>query len=143
MDLRPVEERILKAAAKQLSRVEELADAAGCSEQTIYKAMQKPQFRQLFNEALKGQMVVEVPRILKAFADEAVTGSFKHGKLILELAGTYAPPTRRVSADIQGSVEHTGDDSPFGSDEERREYMKEVLQGLALEDEDEVEDDGE
>ena len=121
-NFRPVEKRILKAATRNLGRVEDIADAAGCSTTTVYKAMQKLEFRQAFNEALRGNLVSEVPQILKAFAEEARQGSYKHGKLILEMTETYVPPTKKVDAKIDAQID--SDDSMFGSAEERKDFIR-------------------
>ncbi len=120
-----VEKRILAAAlecGQTHLTVEGIAQAAGCSAEVVCKRLQRPEFKQLFTEAVQSALVAETPAILNTFVHAAKEGSFKHGKLILEITGMHQE-TQKV--ELAGKVD-VGE-SLFQSDEERREFLQATL----------------
>lgn len=127
MELTDLETKILKAVHGHGNRrlsVEEIADSVGCRPDTVYKRLQKDEFRQMFFEATKNSLSADVPVILNAFVDAAKNGSYKHGQLILEMAGAY-DSTQKVQAEIS-SVE----ESPFKDDKDKKEFLKKTLEKI-------------
>ncbi len=132
MALSNLDTKILKAAALKADgnrlSVEEIAVNVGCTPDTIHKRLQSDEFRGLFIETVKNSLVSEIPKVLNAFVSKAVSGSFQHGKLVLEIAGAYTE-TKNIKADL-GIKEG---ESPFKNDEERRAFLSETLGKLNLE----------
>lgn len=123
--LSKVEKKILTAAlecGQQRLTAEAIAGIAGCSAALVCKKLQRPEFRQLFVEAVQSSLVVETPAILHTFTQAAKEGSFKHGKLVLEMAGVYQ---EKQKVELGGKVE-VGD-SPFKTDDERREFLESTV----------------
>ncbi len=126
MGLTGLETKLLKAvvapAGRRLS-IEELAETVSCKPDTIYQRLtDNPDFRELFKEALTGSLTGEVPEILNAFSDQAKSGSFKHGKLILEITGVYKEDKKHT---LDVNVHEA--EMPFKSDEERRAFLQATL----------------
>ena len=131
-NLTELETKILKEAGNAKEgrmSVEELAERVGCKSETIYKRLNDDNFRQLFMEASKAALAARVPKILDKFVELAEKGEFKHGKLILEIAGAYTEK-KDIKADI-GNVEG---ESVFKNDEERRALLMETLNRIPRED---------
>jgi hypothetical protein len=121
LKLSKVEKKILAAASEcgqNRMTAEAIADLAGCSSALVCKKLQRPEFRQLFVECVQTSLVVETPAILHTFTNAAKEGSFKHGKLVLEMAGVYQ---EKQKVEIGGKVE-VGD-SPFKTDEEKASFL--------------------
>lgn len=102
--------------------VEQIAIEVGCKPDFICKRLSDLEFRRLFFETLKSSLAVETPAILKRFVEEARNGSFKHGKLILEISGLYSEET---NINLRGKLDVT--ESPFKSDEDRAAFLKATL----------------
>ena len=136
MGLTGLEARLLKAIATPIGRrlsVEELADAASCKPDTIYQRLQEnPEFHELFKQALTGSLTAEIPEILNAFTQHAKGGSFKHGKLILELAGIYKEDKKQTLA-----INVHESEVPFKNDEERHKFLQATLSDVLLKEESE------
>jgi len=131
MALTDLEKKVLKIVSSEAGRrltVEELADRVGCQASTVYKRLQNKEFRDLFMEAMRNSIAASVPEVMNAFIDRAKTGSFKHGKLILEVSGIYEE-TKNIKADVGMSEE-----SPFKDDNETKDFLKKTL-SAALSDE--------
>lgn len=130
-----LETRILKvvvsAGGHRLS-IEELANEVGCTADTVYKRLSdKPEFQELFKEALVNSLTAELPGIFGSFVDEAKAGSFKHGKLLMELTGVYKEDKNStINVNMREAEE------PFKSDEDRRSFLKATLSGLLQEESD-------
>lgn len=128
--------RILKFAAQaggtDMDRftLEQIANDSGCTVEFIHKRLSDFEFRNLFFETLKTSLAVETPAILQKFVMEAKSGSFKHGKLILELAGLYNEETNvNVNANV------TVGESPFRSAEDRSKFLQATLKEYLPEEE--------
>lgn len=123
--LSKTEKKILASAAetgqKQLT-IDTIAAKAGCSPVLVAKKLQVPEFRQLFVEAIKSSLVGETPAILHTFVSAAKEGSFKHGKLILEMTGVHQD---KQKVEMSGQVEIN--DTLFKTDEERISFLKETV----------------
>lgn len=130
MDLTELEQRLLKTISATGARmtVEELADAVGCQASTIYRRLQNKNFKDLFVETMKTSLTAEVPGILKAFVGEALSGSFRHGKLLLEIAKVYTEEKK-----IVGDIGVREGETPFQSAEERQEWLQATLGHLVEE----------
>ena len=102
--------------------VEQISKGTGCSADFIYKRLADPDFKTLFFETLKTSLAVETPAILKTFVEAAKSGSFKHGKLILELAGLYS---EEANLNLKTKVELG--ESPFKSEEAKVNFIKATL----------------
>jgi len=101
--------------------IDQIAESTGNSVAFVYKKLQDQEFKTMFMEALRSSHVAEVPAILQKFADLGRQGSFKHGKLILELAGVYSEEsTVNVKTDLGAD--------PFKSDEERQDFARRTLE---------------
>lgn len=128
-NLSAVERRILKAVretARSRITLESLAEKAKCKPDIIYKRLEEnEEFNRLFKETMVTSLLVEVPEILHVFVEKAKEGSFKHGKLILDIAGVYE---EKKKIDLNGTV--NVEESPFASPEERREFLKATLARL-------------
>lgn len=98
---------------------EGLAALAGCSPALVCKKLKNPEFRQLFITSITNSLVMETPAILHTFTEAAKEGSFKHGKMILEITGVYQEKQR---VELGGKIE-VGD-SPFKDDDERISFLK-------------------
>ena len=129
LNLTELEEKLLKVAANRGGRLslEELARDAECDVAQIYKRLQNNSFRTLFTETLRHSLSAEVPGILNAFIAEAHKGSFKHGKLLLEIAQMYTEE-KKVTGDF--SVRES--ESPFVSEEEKKKFAEQTLGKLGL-----------
>ena len=133
MKLDSIATKILSAALESGQRrmpVEAIARHAGCSIETLSKRLKDPEFKQLFLETMKSSLLAETPEILSAFLTEAKSGSFKHGKLILEITEVYAEK-KRVDMDANLKVDNS---SPFANDEERKEFLKATISKYTEED---------
>jgi hypothetical protein len=129
--LSDLEEKLLAAAAaaggKRLT-ILELSEKCRCKPATIHKKLQEDTFRQLFLETLKGGLVADVPDILSAFVSEAKAGSYKHGELLLDIAGIHK---KEVNANIGVKFKQTeGDENPFGDDKEKAKFLRGILTRL-------------
>lgn len=134
MGLTELETRVLKAASKESGRrltVEELSKKVGCSPGTIYQRLQNKEFRQLFMETMRNSVAEAVPEVLNAFSDKAKEGEFKHGKLLLEIAGIYEEK-KNITAEV-GITE----ESPFKDEKESKEFLKKTLAKAISEEESE------
>lgn len=110
--------------------LEQISKDAGCTVEFIHKRLSDFEFRSLFFETLKTSLAVETPAILQKFVLEAKSGSFKHGKLILELAGLYNEETNvNVNANV------TVGESPFRSAEDRSKFLQATLKEYLPEEE--------
>jgi len=128
-ELTGVEERILLAAGDyspggRLS-AEELAERADISVQQVYEKLQDPQFRNMFLEVLTNSLSAEVPSILNAFVSKGKEGSFKHGKLLLEIAGVY-----HEKKEIKGKLGVSDNEEPFKDEEQKKAFMQDTLKKL-------------
>jgi len=125
-ELTEADQKILKAAgdfsAYERASVEDVAKRAGVSPDTIYKKMQNDEFRELFLEAFTNTIAAEVPTILQTFVEKSKEGSFKHGKLLLEITGVYTE-----KKEIKGKFGVSADEEPFESSEQRKEFLAETL----------------
>lgn len=102
--------------------IEQIADGTGCTVDYIYKRLSNLEFRSLFFETLRSCLAVEIPAILEKFVEAARDGSYRHGKLVLEIAGLYNAETNvNLKADV-GVRE-----SPFKSDKDRKRFLEETL----------------
>lgn len=111
----------------------DLADAAGCAPKTVYMAMQKEDFRQMFVAAVRGQLHADLPRVVDAYVGKALEGSHQHGSTLMQITGLYNPK-KQIDADIRLS----GEEMPFESEEEMNQFAQDALRRLAdLEEEDE------
>ena len=125
------DKKILKFASQSGQKghdrltIEQIALDTGCTEDYIYSKLSDVTFRGLFFETLKTSLAVEVPAILQMFVKEAKGGSFKHGKLILEIAGVYNEETNinlKAKVDLEGS--------PFASEEDKAKFVRATFGGL-------------
>ncbi len=125
MQVSDKDKRILGAALEagqyRLS-VEGVAQKADVPVADLRKRLKDPQFHQLFIETMQSGLLVDTPEILEAFVTEAKAGSFRHGKLILEITGIYS---EKKQVNLGGKLEIG--ESPFGSDEERRAFLLNTL----------------
>lgn len=122
MRLSATDKRILNAAleaGRYRMTVDGIADRAGCSSTHICKRLKDPEFNQLFIETMRSSLLAETPEILAEFVKWGKEGSFKHGKLILEIAGVH---TEKKKVDLGGSV--AIESNPFTSEEEKKEFVR-------------------
>lgn len=120
----------LKCGEKRLS-VSGLAEESGVKKTVICEKLKNPEFRQLFSEVMQAALTAETPEILHTFVSAAKEGSFKHGKLILELTGVYS---EKQKIELGGKVELT--ETLFKSDEDRESFAKATLDKLLRKEED-------
>jgi hypothetical protein len=139
--LSELEEKLLAVAASAGGNrltIQELADKCKCKPATIHKKLQEEEFKQLFLETLKGSLISDIPDILNSFVKEAKDGSFKHGELLLELAGVHK---KEVNANVGIKFRQIeGDENPFTDESEKVKFLKGVLARLSaglVEEEDE------
>ena len=135
MSLTELETKILRSVVSSSGRrlsIDELAAVTGCSTETIYnRLMKKAEFQELFKEALTNSLIPEMPEVLNSFIDEGKKGSFKHGKLLLEITSIYKE-NKKITADV--NVHES--EEPFKSAEERKAFLKETLSGIIMDDQD-------
>jgi len=129
MKLSRMDKKILRFAAQaggtNMDRftIEQISTDTGCTVDFIHKRLSDQDFRSLFFDTLRTSLAVETPAILQRFVMEAKAGSFKHGKLILELSGLYNEETNlNVNATVAVG------ESPFKSEEDRSKFLKATLQ---------------
>lgn len=128
-----LEKRILRILSERPGTpVDLLAEEAGCRKETIYRRLQnKPEFYAAFNDVLTMSVVGNIPAILNAFTQEALSGSFQHGKTLLEISGIYE---KKQKVDARVSVR---DEGPiFKSDREKWEFLKATLNEFEEEEDD-------
>jgi AcrR family transcriptional regulator len=139
MNLTDLEMRILKAVAANggaRMTIEQLAHVANCSADTIYQRLaNKQDFQELFKEALVNSLTGEMPEVLSSFVEEAKGGSFKHGKLLMELTGIYKEDKK-----VTHNVNLREVEQPFKDDSERKKFLKATLSEIFVEEEDEKDD---
>jgi len=121
------EKKLLQAAVETGSSnrmtLDDLAEKTGRSPQFVYEKLKDPEFRAVFVEGLKTSLVAETPEILKKFAELGKEGSYKHGKLILEITKVYSEETKvNVDANV------TTTENPFKNEEDKAEFMKATLE---------------
>ena len=122
-----LEKRILRILNERPHlRLLQIADKAGCQPSTIYRRLEeKPEFREAYLQVGISGVTGAAPAILDVFTSKALSGSFKHGKLLLEIAGIYQ---KKQQVNTQISVR---DEGPiFKSDRERRDYLRATLDEL-------------
>lgn len=125
MQINDAEKKMLEVAAQSGGHrvtLDALAKACGKQPDFVYKKLQEPHFRQLFTEALRGALMVEVPEIVSSFLTEAKKGSFQHGKLLLEIAGVY---TQDTNVNINALV--ASKEAPLLTKEEKDDFIKATL----------------
>lgn len=81
--------------------VTEICKLADCSRTVYYKAFQKPEFKQKYEDEAKELVKQAIGPVVNTFIREALRGSFQHGKVILEMAGIYS---EKSSLDITVDV---------------------------------------
>ncbi len=122
-----IDKKLLQVAANlgQDERVDirRIADEIGRSPQFVYQRLQDPEFRSMFLEAIRMSLMAETPAILQKFVEMAKAGSFKHGKLILEIAGAHEDGTKVTH---EGSVTHIGE-VPFADEQQRGAFIRATL----------------
>lgn len=95
------EKKILEALINPANRMKsavELCDMIGCSTRTYYRAFEKPEFVNYYNQLSLDIVKNSVMPVIHAFKREAVRGSFQHGKVLLEMAGVYRETVRKEVA---------------------------------------------
>ncbi len=128
------ERRLLDALLSPENRflnVLRLCKKAGVSRPTYYLAFSKPGFVALYKEMSIRLAERVIGPVMATFADEAVRGSFQHGKVILEMAGVYSEKqvhehTGKDGGPIEVSLEDMTDEQLL----ERAEQLKERLAHL-------------
>lgn len=128
--LTKTEREILMAAGeaspeKGLS-VEAISEKTGISQDRIYEKLQRNEFRELFLEALTNSLAAEVPSILHAFVQQGKSGSFNHGKLLLEITGVYKEKKEIKNRHMLSS----DNENPFKDESERKDFVRQTLQRL-------------
>lgn len=86
----PKEEILLEVLINpeyRMKSVTEICRIAKCDRSTYYDAFSKPGFVELYKSKSMDIVRQAVAPVLNAFVREALRGSFKHGKLILDMAG--------------------------------------------------------
>lgn len=133
MGLTDLETKILKAVAAgggSRMTIEQLADAASCSADTIYQRLaNKPDFQELFKQTLVNSLTAEMPEVFSSFIKEAKGGNFKHGKLLMELAGIYKEDKKQTI-----DVNFHEAEQPFKDDNERKKFLRATLSDVLSED---------
>ncbi len=109
-------------AGKERVTIHYIADRAGVSIDVLYKKLQDSKFRGLFIDAMRGSLVAEAPAILQKFVELAKEGYFKHGKLVLEIAGIY---TENKNINLDAKVDNQI--NPFKTSEERQEFLQSLI----------------
>lgn len=126
VDLSRADKKLLQVAVESGAgmrlTVEDLAEMSGRSVKFVYERLMDPQFRSMFYEALRSSMTAEVPAILNKFAALGREGSFKHGKLILEISGMY---NEESTVNVNASV--TSSNGVFKSEQEKDDFFKATL----------------
>jgi hypothetical protein len=110
--------------------ITEKTEQAGISRQMYYYYMKKQGFVDLLRKASKNLVVSEIPDIIHAFVNEAKKGSFKHGKLLLEMSEMYSDKIEISSTSVHAIV--GGRDISKMTDMEMIQLAKE--QGIELSD---------
>lgn len=126
MDLTKTEKNILKAVGEcgqTTLTAHAIADKAGCSPAFVCEKLKDPEFKVMFREMIEASLSAETPQILQTFSDQAKQGSFKHGKLILELTGVYSEKQR---VEMSGRVD-VGVDI-FKDEEEKNSFIRSTLE---------------
>lgn len=91
--LTDTEEKLLEVMLNPENRMKSITDIcnmAKISRMTYYRAFEKPEFTEVYNNKSKDLIKQAVAPVINTFIREAQRGSFQHGKVILEMAGIYA-----------------------------------------------------
>ena len=86
------EQKILDALldpANKYKNVTDLCQAAKCSRQAYYDAFKRTGFATLYRKLTLDLVKQSVAPVINTFIKQAVSGSFQHGKVLLEMAEMY------------------------------------------------------
>ena len=100
--LTPVEKRLIEALLEPANRfktVSEICDIVKCARNSYYRAFDKPYFRVEYEKRSADLAKKHLGPIMNAFVKQAISGSFQHGKVLLEMAGVYV---EKAKAEISG-----------------------------------------
>ncbi|MFT4146415.1 MAG: phBC6A51 family helix-turn-helix protein [Mobilitalea sp.] len=90
----------------RMKSVTEICKLAKIERATYYKAFQKPEFVEIYKQKSIDMVKQSAASILNTFIQEAQQGSFRHGKVILEMAGLYAEKSNiNVSGQLDTGAE--------------------------------------
>ncbi len=112
-------EAVLSCGRERLT-IDAIAVRAGLKPDYVCDRLRDPVFRTMFAEAAQSSLIGETPSILYEFAQQAKAGSFKHGKLILEITGLHQEK-QRVELDAKVEV-----DTDLFTKEERQTLIKTI-----------------
>lgn len=71
--------------------VVELCAIAGVGRATYYRAFEKPRFVAFYKREARRLVDRAIAPMISAFIKEAVAGSYRHGKTLLEMSGMMGP----------------------------------------------------
>ena len=100
------EKRVLNILSDKKSAnmsVAEICRAAKIGQTTYYKILKSPQFKEYLSSSLRQYIDQNKLQIIDVFIKAALTGSYKHGKLLLELSGDYKHQVKQ-DVDIKTDV---------------------------------------
>lgn len=128
----PVQSKILKVAATKphATTVHTIAAEAGCKTTTVYAQMEDPQFREAFNQALRGRVHAEVPSILQSMTNEAISGNVQAAKVLLEITDVYEK-SQKITGRMETETTHV-----FRDDDEMKKVIAATFPDLLEDEED-------
>lgn len=91
-DLPAKEQKLLKVLTNPENRQKSVTDIcklADCSRTKYYKAWKKDRFKQLVKKTAEDLVIESLLPTINAFTKKAKEGSFRHGKVVLEMAQVY------------------------------------------------------
>ena len=110
----------------EFSSIEEVAVQLGIPLKKITRQLQDDNFRSLLFEAMKGNLTKYLPSVLSSLSIAAMSGSFKHQALYLELIGMYDKTQK-----VKGEISLSGmEESPFKDDEAKKAFVRATLTKL-------------
>ena len=104
--------------------VTEICNIAGINRTAYYRAMNKPEFVEIYQSKTKDLVKQAIAPVVNTFIKKALEGSYPHGKVVLEMAGLYSEKSQ---------LEISGDFNFHMSREERQERIRELLAKKAAE----------
>lgn len=111
---------VLKTTDYGVPFFEEMARSGVGAEQFRKELLTDKGFKGEFLGQLQTALAADMPQILQRFVVEAMDGSFKHGKLLMELAGLYEEK-RKLTGTM--SLKHSLE-RPFKDEDERMSFIE-------------------
>lgn len=89
----------------RLASVTRQCELAGCSRETYYATMHKPDFMAHYLWLVNSSLKSKVAQLVNIGFKEAKNGSFQHWKVLMEMTGEYAPNKKvEIDQNVSGTV---------------------------------------